>query len=237
MMATATGVDGEPRLIGSPVSPFSLRVSLAASAKRVKLGALPLPAGGLRCDAFLAINPVGKIPVLIVEGDLALAESSVILEYLEDRHPHPALLPLEPAERAHMRLVAALVDRYFMAPVIRLFPHLDPCKRNDEICADEVARWVAGLGYLEEALARPLASVEAQLSFADCILAPSFHLGTRIAAMIGLARDPITGFTRLTDLYATYKRHPILGPALTNLTEQQSAKDTKAGLPSVSGFH
>ena len=48
-------------------------------------------------------NPVGKVPVLEEDG-FVLPESRVILEYLEERHPEPPLLPPNPAERALVRL-------------------------------------------------------------------------------------------------------------------------------------
>jgi RNA polymerase-associated protein len=56
----------------------------------------------------LALNPpAGAVPVLVVDGQ-AIPESMVILPYLEDRFPSPALLPADPAARARLRL---LVDR------------------------------------------------------------------------------------------------------------------------------
>ena len=48
-------------------------------------------------------NPAGRVPVL-EEGAFVLAESAVIMEYLEERFPEPALLPADPAERALARL-------------------------------------------------------------------------------------------------------------------------------------
>jgi glutathione S-transferase len=48
-------------------------------------------------------NPVGRVPVL-EDGDFVLPESRVIMEYLEERHPEPPLLPSGPAERALVRL-------------------------------------------------------------------------------------------------------------------------------------
>jgi glutathione S-transferase len=49
-------------------------------------------------------NPVGRVPVLEEDGGLVLAESTVIMEYLEERFPEPPLLPADPAERALARL-------------------------------------------------------------------------------------------------------------------------------------
>jgi glutathione S-transferase len=53
-------------------------------------------------------NPLGKVPVL-EEDTLCLPESAVIMEYLEERYPEPALLPVDPADRALVRLV---IDRF-----------------------------------------------------------------------------------------------------------------------------
>jgi glutathione S-transferase len=49
-------------------------------------------------------NPRGKVPVLEEDGGLILPESTVIMEYLEERYPEPALWPADPAERALGRL-------------------------------------------------------------------------------------------------------------------------------------
>src|SRR5919204_5114968 len=49
-------------------------------------------------------NPAGRVPVLEEEGGFVLPESLVIMEYLEERFPEPALWPAEPAERALARL-------------------------------------------------------------------------------------------------------------------------------------
>ena len=58
--------------------------------------------------AFKALNPQGLVPAL-VEGDLVLTQSVAIIEWLEERHPTPALLPTDLNARAHVRALAALV--------------------------------------------------------------------------------------------------------------------------------
>jgi glutathione S-transferase len=55
------------------------------------------------------LNPAGKVPVLEEDG-LVLPESEVIMEYLEERYPEPALLPPDAAERALVRLQIARFD-------------------------------------------------------------------------------------------------------------------------------
>lgn len=136
------------RLHNSPTSPFGARIAIALRAKGVDWTDIGKPPTGLQSPEFLAINPVGKIPVLFTEGGLAIPESEVILDYLETRFPTPALLPADPEERARIQLVVRMTDTYVAAPIIRTFPHLDPSTRNDVILANEVAHWKAGLAAL-----------------------------------------------------------------------------------------
>lgn len=60
-------------------------------------------------DDYHRLNPKGLVPVLI-DGETAIPESLVILEYLDDSHPEPALKPVDPAARAAMRLWTRRID-------------------------------------------------------------------------------------------------------------------------------
>ena len=60
-----------------------------------------LPAGEHHHPEFLAINPAGKIPVL-VDGDQVLTESAAIVLYLAEKYPERGLLPADPAQRAQV---------------------------------------------------------------------------------------------------------------------------------------
>jgi len=57
---------------------------------------------------YKALNPQGLVPTL-VDGDTVLTQSPAIIEWLEERHPTPALLPVNPEDRARVRALAALV--------------------------------------------------------------------------------------------------------------------------------
>lgn len=65
-------------------------------------------AGSLAPGAFDRINPQGLLPTLIV-GETAIAQSGAILEYLEETHPQPSLLPAAPTYRAQARSFAQLI--------------------------------------------------------------------------------------------------------------------------------
>src|SRR5207245_1315401 len=66
--------------------------------------------GGLnRKPAFRAINPQMRLPVLELESGERMTQSLAIIEYLDEVHPQPPLLPSEPVARAHVRALAQLV--------------------------------------------------------------------------------------------------------------------------------
>jgi len=62
-----------------------------------------LPQGKQREDSFRKINPMMAIPALIENDGTVLFESLAILEYLDETHPNPPLLPKEPKARARVR--------------------------------------------------------------------------------------------------------------------------------------
>src|SRR5262249_48609057 len=63
---------------------------------------------------FAATNPRLEVPSLI-DGDTTVFDSTIILEYIEDKWPQPALLPPTPAERARVRMLEELCDTYYEA--------------------------------------------------------------------------------------------------------------------------
>jgi RNA polymerase-associated protein len=56
-----------------------------------------------KSDEIAAMNPYGRVPIL-VERDLTLYESNIINEYIDERFPHPQLMPADPVMRARARL-------------------------------------------------------------------------------------------------------------------------------------
>jgi maleylpyruvate isomerase len=85
-----------------------LRIALALKGLPVQSMAVDLRTEQHLKDEFKALNPQGLVPVL-VDGQRVLIQSPAILEWLEERHPQPALLPADPDARARVRALAALV--------------------------------------------------------------------------------------------------------------------------------
>jgi maleylacetoacetate isomerase len=103
---------GEPlHLYGYARSMAAYRVRVALRLKGVAFREtfLDLRAGDQFAADFLALNPEGAVPTLIAEDGATLSQSLAILEYLEERHPEPPLLPAGPAARARVRSLANLI--------------------------------------------------------------------------------------------------------------------------------
>ena len=89
---------------------YRVRIALNLKGLGYEYIALHLRRGGgeHRKPEYTRLNPQALVPTL-VDGEHTLMQSLAILEYLEETHPEPALLPRAPAERAHVRALAQLV--------------------------------------------------------------------------------------------------------------------------------
>ena len=65
-------------------------------------------------EDLLDLNPYGSVPTL-VDRDLALYDGRIILEYLDERFPHPPLMPVDPASRARFRIAMLRMERDWYA--------------------------------------------------------------------------------------------------------------------------
>ncbi|MCC5885271.1 MAG: glutathione S-transferase family protein [Gammaproteobacteria bacterium] len=99
-----------------PLSPYAQKVKIALAEKGVAFDA-PLPealGSGHLAAGFQSASPRGEVPALI-DDNVAIFDSTVILEYIEDRWPQPALLPATPAQRARVRMIEDVMDTHYEA--------------------------------------------------------------------------------------------------------------------------
>lgn len=97
-----------------PLSAYAMKVKMALLEKKLEFNAI-IPEGlgnGTTGGIFVAASPRAEVPALI-DDDVQLFDSTVILEYLEDKWPTPALLPKTPAERARVRMIEDIMDSVY----------------------------------------------------------------------------------------------------------------------------
>jgi glutathione S-transferase/RNA polymerase-associated protein len=94
-----------------PLSAYAMKVKMALLEKGLEFKAI-VPDGlanGTAAGAFVEASPRAEIPAL-VDGGVQVFDSTIILEYLEDKWPTPALLPKHPAGRARVRMIEDVMD-------------------------------------------------------------------------------------------------------------------------------
>ena len=152
----------------------------------------------LNNDAYVKLNPQRTAPTF-VDGDLVLTQSMAIIEYLEETHPEPALLPKNPTERARIRKIALAMIADTHALCVQRVSHYMANKLD--IDQPKIKKWrldwmTRGLGIVETFLADDAATGtfchgEAP-SLADVILVPqvytSQHYDVDLTAMPTIKR-------------------------------------------------
>jgi maleylacetoacetate isomerase len=94
-------------------SSAAYRVRIALNLKAIPYETIPVhlikDGGHQHAPQFAAVNPQKRVPALALEGGEVLLQSLAILEYLDEVHPEPPLLPREAIERARVRAVAQII--------------------------------------------------------------------------------------------------------------------------------
>lgn len=109
--SAAVGGDqpGLMTLYSSPTCYHSHRTRMVLAEKNIAIDVVDVEGGNLPED-LLDLNPYHSVPTL-VDRDLVLYDSRVIIEYLDERFPHPPLMPVDPVTRAQFRLALFRVER------------------------------------------------------------------------------------------------------------------------------
>lgn len=155
---------------------YSHQVRIVLAEKGVNVEILPAKQGEANND-LLAINPYGTIPTLI-DRELVLYEARIIMEYLDERFPHPPLLPVYPVARAEARKMMHRIEQdwYYLMQQIRLNTDVEQARTYllDSLIA------------LEPIFADKPYFLSEEFSLLDCSLAPLLwrlpQLGIEVSA-------------------------------------------------------
>jgi glutathione S-transferase len=101
------------------------RVALYLAEKKLSLTTVEVDvaAGDNRAPAFLAKNPLGRVPVLELDDGRTLTESDAIIEYLEELHPDPPLIGRDAWQRAKTREAERVIELGLLVPLYTIFRH------------------------------------------------------------------------------------------------------------------
>ena len=96
-------------LFSAPAEPQSHRVRIVLAEKASEIDVISVVPGRYPED-LLDLNPYRSLPTL-VDRDLVLYDARVIIDYLDERFPHPPMMPVDPVQRAQFRLAMYRVER------------------------------------------------------------------------------------------------------------------------------
>jgi glutathione S-transferase len=210
------------KLYGVDLSPFVQRVKIQIAAKGLEVEYLPPPGGDLKSAEFLAINPLGKVPCLVTDSGMNLPESEVILEYLEDAFPKPALRPRKPEDRAAIRLIARINDIYLGPAMNRVFGLLSP-NRDPAAVEAALADVNKALGQLEGVMSGKKHAASAKFSTADCSITPSLFFVVRILPNLGV-KSPLKPYKKLAKYWKSREKHHASAVALAEMSVALKAR-------------
>jgi maleylpyruvate isomerase len=150
-------------LYGYNLSSASYRVRIALNLKKLPYTSVlkNLRAGEHRLSDFLRINMQGFVPALGLDDGAVLTQSAAIIEYLDEIHPEPPLLPAEPLARARVRaLTQAITCDLHPLNNLRVLRYLEDKLTLDKATRDAWYRhWVeVGFDALERWLVRDAAT-------------------------------------------------------------------------------
>lgn len=210
------------KLISGRLSLFAKKVEIALAEKRLTFERDFAPFSQTKGYSpkhpeVVAINPKLQVPVLI-DGDLKLYDSTVIIEYLEDAFPSPALFPKAPREKARCRQLELYGDEIILAAVRPLMHRNEPGgKERAEWAAREAAAQAAEAEY-----ARCCARIDDELgakwlcgdfSAADiAVFLPLFY-GQRLGA------PSMKPYPALWDWYRRVKSRPTVAAVVAETLE------------------
>ncbi len=131
-------------------------------------------------EEIASISPTGKMPVL-VERDLVLTESNIINEYIDERFPHPQLMPPDPVMRARARLVLFNFER-------DLYTHVDTLEHSLSKASDKARQEIRdNLSQLSPILTKQKYLMNDEFSMLDVAIAPLLwrleHYGIELPKM------------------------------------------------------
>ena len=176
-------------------NPRRVRIFLAEKAITVPFEQIDIMQLDQRSAGFTALNPLQRVPVLVLDDGTAISESVAICRYFEETHPEPALFGATARERAVVEMWNRRVELSLLLPVSECFRHTHPSMVALEV--PQIPAWAqvnrqratTMLAVLDAELALHPFVAGAKLSIADitALVAVDFMKPARIERPAGLA--------------------------------------------------
>ncbi len=196
------------------LSPNSRKVRLVMAEKKLDFE-MKIERTWERRDEYLAMNPTGKVPLLVEDDGSVIADSTVICEYLDELHPDPPLIGRGAAARAETRRLVAWFDGKFSAEV------------SDNLIGEKIIKQFLGLGEPSvDTIRAGLANLKTHLDYiswladsrnwlaGDDLSLADLTAAAHLSALDYLGDVPWEDHGRAKEWYARLKSRPSFRPLL-----------------------
>lgn len=211
------------KLWSGTLSPFSAKVRIALAEKGIDCEIAEIPWSrkhlwGPKPTAFLDVSPKGEVPAL-EDGDLAVFDSTVINEYLEEAYPSVPLMPASPAARARCRMWEDMADHFLAAHVTTLirevFMKPDGQSRDEQAVSESMSAFGSYLAHLDGRLGDQETLCD-EYSVAD--------IATWICLTFGQSLGvDLSGYPAVGAWYARICARPVIAAELERITAAAAA--------------
>ncbi len=197
------------KLIGSHTSPFARKVRIVLAEKKIEYDFV-IDSPWLADSKVPSLNPLGKIPVLVLDDDTRLFDSRVIVEYIDNVTPNNKLFPAPNRERTEVKRWEALADGICDAAATAFLEGKRPeAQRSNDWIQRQRDKVTRSLEFMAEELGEK-----------------SFCMGTHIS-MADLATGAALGYLAFRFADINWREtHPNLGKLYDKLMQRQSFADT-----------
>jgi glutathione S-transferase len=163
------------KLLDQPQAPNPRRVNIFLAEKGIEVPReiFNIPKKEHLTDEIKALNPMQRLPILVLDDGTAISESIAICRYFEELHPEPPLMGATPVEKAKIEMWQRRAELDVLGPIAACFRHLHPAMAELEV--PQVLAWgeanreraQKGLAMLDEQLRRNAFLAGETFSIAD----------------------------------------------------------------------
>ena len=188
---------------------FRVRIALGLKGLPYETVPIHLSRGEHRAEAFRGVNPQRRVPALVLDDGTVLIQSLAIIEYLEEVHPQPALLPADPVVRAKARAVSNIIGSD-VHPVNNsgVLKELRSRFKADEAQINAwIAHWIReGFAAVEALIAPGPFAFGSAVTIADICIVPQVNNAHRF-------KVPLDDFPKIAAVDAAARRLPAFAAA------------------------
>jgi glutathione S-transferase len=213
------------KLYAIPVSLYCAKLRILLRHKQLDWEEI-LPQGGYGSAEYKKVVASGNLPAIIDDG-MMIADSEAIAEYLNEKYPHPPMLPEQLKLRAMARERSRFHDTRLEPELRLLFPHIAPEKRDQKAIIEQSRKISARLKQFSQMLLGSR-SLDDELNLGDCGFPISFVWLEELAPILGLTivwptevhryREQINQIPAVKEGKKSYR------PLLSTYLKQQIAK-------------